>query len=150
MTKYGDWFIMILASSLLLIWLFRAFYRWLHEPSSVRRLKLGKGGTLSAGDENIQLLEHHGYEVVSGKHLVPITVELDGQELGSRLYIDYIAEMDNKTYIVKSARDRMPMDWTGSGVRDRLLVYSLLLPQCSGVLFVDAKERIIRKIHFHI
>ncbi|WP_337101694.1 hypothetical protein [Paenibacillus sp. YIM B09110] len=150
MSQYGDWFIMLLAGSLLLIWLFRAFYRWLHAPSSVSRLKLGKGGTLSPNDENILLLERFGYEVVSGKHLIPIAVELDGQELGSRLYIDYVAEMDNKTYIVKSARERMPMDWTGSGVRDRLLVYALLLPQCSGVLFVDAKERIIRKIHFHI
>lgn len=152
MGKYGDWFIMLLAGSLLLFWLFRAFYRWLHEPSSMNRLKLGKGGELTANDENIMLLEQAGYEVSSGKHLIPIPIELDGVPLGrgTRLYIDYIAEMDNQTYIVKTARDRMPMDWTASGVRDRLLVYSLLLPECAGVLFVDAKEKVIRKITFNI
>lgn len=152
MGKYGDWFIMLVAGSLLAIWLFRAFYRWLHEPASMNRIKLGKGGQLMANDENIKLLERSGYEVSSGKHLVPIPIELDGVPLGkgSRLYIDYIAEKNNLTYIVKTARDRMPMDWTASGVRDRLLVYALLLPDCAGVLFVDAKEKNIRKITFHI
>ncbi len=52
-------------------------------------------------------------------------IDLDGQALQSRLFIDLIAEKDGKHYIVKTARDRMPIDWTGSGVRDRLLVYAL-------------------------
>lgn len=152
MGTYGDWIIMFIAGGALVIWLFRAFYRWLHEPSSVNRLKLGKGAELLPDDENIILLERAGYEVKSSKHLVPIYIELDGMPLGkgSRLYIDYIAEKNNNIYIVKTARDRMPMDWTASGVRDRLLVYSLLLPQCRGVLFVDAKEKVIRKITFDI
>jgi hypothetical protein len=149
---YGDWFIMLIAACLFVFWMFRMFHRWLHEPASVNRLKLGKGGVLAADDENIRLLEQAGYEVTSGKHLVPIPIKLDDVPLGkgSRLYIDYIAVMDNSTYIVKTARDRMPMDWSASGVRDRLLVYSLLLPECEGVLFVDARERVIRKITFHI
>lgn len=152
MGAYGDWLIMFLAGSVLVIWLFRGFYRWLHEPASVNRLKLGKGAELMANDENIIILEQAGYEVKSSKHLVPIYIELDGVPLGkgSRLYIDYIAEMDNSMYIVKTARDRMPMDWTASGVRDRLLVYALLLPECAGILFVDAKDKVIRKITFDI
>ncbi|WP_245600034.1 hypothetical protein [Paenibacillus harenae] len=152
MNSYGDWLIMLVAGIILAAWIFRAFYRWLHAPASVNRLKLGKGGELKPNDENILLLEEAGYEVSSGKHLVPIFIELDGMPLGkgSRLYIDYIAEMDNSIYVVKTARDRMPMDWTASGVRDRLLVYSLLLPECAGVLFVDAKDKVIRKITFHI
>lgn len=152
MGEYGDLFIMLFAGCLLTFWIYKAFYRWLHEPASMNRLKLGKGGELKDNDPNILLLEQAGYEISSGKHLIPIPIELDGMPLGkgSRLYIDYIAEMDNNTYIVKTARDRMPMDWTASGVRDRLLVYSLLLPDCAGVLFVDAKEKVIRKITFHI
>lgn len=116
----------------------------------MNRLTLGKGGELTEDDENILFLERSGYEVLSGKHRVPIRIDLDGQSLNSRLYIDYIAEQDGKMYIVKTARERMPMDWTGAGVRDRLLVYSLLPPECTGVLFVDAKEQIIRQIIFHI
>lgn len=152
MGQYIDWLVMVFVGSLLIIWAYRAFYRWLHQPAATRGLKLGKGGVIPDNDVNVQLLEQAGYEVTSGKHLIPISIELDGEELGrgSRLYIDYIAERDDESYIVKTARDRMPMDWTGSGVRDRLLVYSLLLPECTGVLFVDAKERIIRKITFHI
>ncbi|WP_424766154.1 hypothetical protein [Paenibacillus sp. sgz302251] len=152
MNHNGDWLIMALAGAVLLYWIFRAFYRWLHEPASVNRLVLGKGGELQANDENIVLLEKAGFEVRSGKHLVPIPIKLDGNPLGkgSRLYIDYIVEKDKKIYVVKTARDRMPMDWTASGVRDRLLVYSLLLPECDGVLFVDAKVKIIRTITFHI
>lgn len=150
MGMYGDWFIMLVAGAFLLFWAYRGVYRWLHQPVSVNRLTLGKGGKLEEDDENILLLEKAGYEVLSGKHRVPIGIELDGQSLNSRLYIDYIAEQDGKMYIVKTARERMPMDWTGSGVRDRLLVYSLLLPECTGVLFVDVKDQIIRQITFHI
>lgn len=150
MGKYGDWFFMLVAGGLLLLWLYRSFYRWLHTPISVNRLKLGNGGELAANDENIVYLEQAGYEVISGKHRIPVAIDLDGEPLTSRLYIDYIAEYDDKMYIVKTARDRMPIDWTGSGVRDRLLIYSLLLPECSGILFVDVKEQVIRKIMFQI
>ncbi|WP_240941096.1 hypothetical protein [Paenibacillus sp. HB172176] len=149
---YGDWFIMLIAGGLLLFWLYRAFYRWLHEPANVNRIKLGKGGAVSSNDENVKLLRKRGYEVTSGKHVIRIPIEMDDSPLGSgtRLYIDYIAEKDDSAYLVKTARERMPMDWTASGVRDRLLVYALLLPDCSGVLFVDAKEGIVRKIVFHL
>ncbi|GKU79641.1 hypothetical protein L3i20_v240380 [Paenibacillus sp. L3-i20] len=143
---------MLIAGSLLAIWAYKAFYRWLHTPVNVNRIKLGKGGAIGDNDENVSLLERSGYVVSSGKHVIPIPIELDDTPLGSgsRIYIDYIAEKEDCTYVVKTARDRLPMDWTASGVRDRLLVYSLLLPDCTGVLFIDAKEGIIRKITFQL
>lgn len=152
MNKYGDWFVMMLAGALLAIWLYKAFYRWLHSPVALNVVKLGKGGAIQSGDENVLLLERHGYRVVSGKHAIPIPVEVDDEPFGkgTRLYIDYIAEKDDCTYVVKSARERMPLEWTASGLRDRLLIYSLLLPGSSGVLFVDAKGNIVRKITFQI
>ncbi|MFF2482064.1 hypothetical protein [Paenibacillus sp. NPDC058071] len=150
MGQYGDWFIMLIGGLLLAFWLYRAFYRWLHTPQGVNRLKLGKGGELDSNDDNILFLEQAGYEVLSGKHRVPVGIDLDGEPLGSRLYIDYIAEQDGAMYIVRTARDRMPIDWTGSGVRDKLLVYALLLPECSGVLYVDAKEQTLKKIVFYV
>ena len=152
MGKYGDWIIMALAGCLIAIWLYRSFYRWLHEPAVVNRIKLGKGGAIADDDENVKLLEQSGYEVTSGKHIIAVPVEINDEPLGrgTRLYIDYIAEKDSNTYIVKTARERMPMDWTASGVRDRLLVYALLLPHCNGILYIDAKEKIVRKITFYI
>lgn len=152
MDKYGEWFIMALAGALLLIWLYRAFYRWLHAPVVMNRITLGKGGAIADDDENVKLLELNGYEVLSAKHVVPIPVELDGDPIGTgtRVYIDYIASKDELTYVVKTARERKPMDWTAGGVRDRLLIYALLLQDCSGILYVNAKEGTIRKVVFHL
>lgn len=150
MGKYGDWLIMLIAGSIIVYWLYRMFYRWLHEPPGVNsKLLLSEAEDVNDEDENVRYLEASGYDVTHGKYRVPITIDLDGEELYSRLFIDMIAEKDGKHYVVKTARDRMPIDWTGSGVRDRLLVYALLFPECEGVLFVDQRERIIRTITFH-
>jgi len=145
---FVDGLIMLLAGGLLVLWLYRLFYRWLHQPAGSKLFLLGDGGELEADDENIGFLERHGFEVVSGKHRVPLRIGLDGEVLRSRLYIDYVAEKDGLTYLVKTARDRMPMDWTGSGVRDRLLVYALLVPGAAGILFADPREGWIRTVTF--
>ncbi|WP_116190969.1 hypothetical protein [Paenibacillus taihuensis] len=149
MGNYGDWLVMFIAGALIVFWLYRSFYRWLHEPPGMNtKLLLSHAEDVLEDDVNVQFLEKSGYEVTHGKYRVPITIDLDGTELQSRLFIDLIAEKDGKHYIVKTARERMPIDWTGSGVRDRLLVYALLLPECEGVLFVDHKEHTIRTITF--
>ncbi|CAH1210296.1 hypothetical protein PAECIP111893_03191 [Paenibacillus plantiphilus] len=151
MGKYGDWLVMFVAGSLIVYWLYRLFYRWLHEPPSMNsRVLLSNAEEVREDDENVRFLEQRGYEVTYGKYRLPITIKLDGQTLQSRLFIDLIAEKGGKHYIVKTARDRMPMDWTGSGVRDRLLVYALLMPESEGILFVDGKERTIRTITFRL
>ncbi|MBW7453318.1 hypothetical protein ACFOLF_05790 [Paenibacillus sepulcri] len=149
MGKYGDWLVMLIAGCIIIFWLYRVFYRWLHEPPGMNtKLLLSEAEDVDDSDENVRFLEQAGYEVTHGKYRLPIHIDLDGQQLQSRLFIDLIAEKDGKYYIVKTSRDRMPMDWTGSGVRDRLLVYSLLLPESDGVLFIDQKERTIRTITF--
>ncbi len=152
MDKYGDWFIMALAGALLIVWIYRAFYRWLHAPVNMNRITLGKGSAVSDDDDNVKLLRRNGYKVVSAKHVVPIPVELDGAPVGTgaRMYIDYMASKDDLTYVVKTARERKPMEWTASGLRDKLLVYALLLQDCAGILYIDAKEGTVRKIVFHL
>jgi len=141
---------MIVAGALIVIWMIRRFYHWLHEPPASRVFLLGPGGELAEHDENVRYLEQAGYEVISGKHRVPISIGLDGEALSTRLFIDYVAVKSGKTYIVKAARERMPLDWTGSGVRDRLLVYALLVPGATGILYMDAREKWIRTITFAI
>ncbi|WP_020616778.1 hypothetical protein [Paenibacillus daejeonensis] len=150
MGNYSDWFVMIVVGLLFVIWVYKRFYTWLHEPVTSRLVLLDGGEEPDASDENVRLLETAGYTVSSARHRIPVSVGLDGELLGSRLYIDYVAEKGSELYLVKTARDRMPMDWTGSGVRDRLLVYALLVPHSAGILYVDAKNGGIRTITFHV
>ncbi len=97
------------------------------------------------------MLEQSGYEVLSGKHRIPVYITLDdGEPLESRLYIDYFAKRDGDTYIVKVDKERQPLEWTGSAIRDRLLPYHLLYRKADGILYVSVKERAIRKISFDV
>ncbi|REJ21796.1 MAG: hypothetical protein C6W59_01230 [Paenibacillaceae bacterium] len=146
----ADWFLMIAAGGLIAVWLFRRFYVWLHEPPASRVYRLGEGSEPDPGDETVRFLTASGYEVVSGKHRVPIEIEVDGELMQSRLFIDYVAVKDGRTWLVKTARDRMPIDWTGAGVRDKFLVYALLVPSAEGIVYADPRERWLRTITFAI
>lgn len=96
-------------------------------------------------DDATRLLEENGYEVTSGKKRIPIEISVnDGEMLHSRLFIDYMASKNGLYYTVKLAKDRKPVEWTGSSIRERLLVYQLVYPNTAGVLYVDLPQR---KVH---
>ena len=150
MAKFGDWFVFLVAIFLLLWWIWHRFYRWLHEPPGYRLRKLSKAGNVEP-DETVDLLEQNGYEVVSGKHRIPLGVRIDDGSLqATRLYFDYIAVKDNQYYLVKMEKARMPTEWTASGLRDRLLVYALLFPECEGIVIADPREQWIRIVRFKV
>lgn len=145
----GDSLILFLLSLLLLGWLFYRFRHWLLAPP--------KGSRAIDPDPEVpataavELLEFSGYEVLTGKRRIPIRIQVnDGETLESRLFVDHFAGEEDKLYVVKVARDRKPLDWTGSGLRDQLLVYQLLYPEAEGILYVDPRQRSIEKIRFHI
>ncbi|PDO10879.1 MAG: hypothetical protein BLM47_05090 [Candidatus Reconcilbacillus cellulovorans] len=96
------------------------------------------------------LLREHGYEIVAGKRKVPIHIDAGGQSLSSRLFIDAVARKDDETFVVRIARPRKPMEWTGSSVRDHLLVYALLYDDADGVLYVDPESRTVRTVRFEL
>jgi len=146
----ADWLIMAAAGGLIAVWLVRRFHAWLHEPPASRVYRLGEGTEPDPDDETVRFLTASGYEVVSGKHRVPIEIEVDGEPMQARLFIDYVAVKDGRMWLVKTARDRKPIDWTGTGVRDRLLVYALLVPTAEGIVYADPKERRLRTITFAI
>lgn len=152
MTKYGDWFIMLAGGIFIAIWLYRAVYRWLHSPVAMNTVKLGKGKPVDPDDEAVKLLKRAGYDVPSCKHIIRIPIEVDDEllEYGTRLNIDYIAEQDHCTYVVKLEKERKSVDYSPSSLRDHLLMYSLILPSCSGVLIVNVKEATVRKVSFLI
>lgn len=96
-------------------------------------------------DDTTRLLEEYGYEVIGGKRRIPIKISVSGGEvLQSRLFIDYMVSKNGLYYAVKLAKDRKPVEWTGSSIRERLLVYQLVYSNAAGVLYVDLQQR---KVH---
>ena len=146
-----DMAVLVLIVVIAAVWGFVAFKRWLNAPS--RRVKFSLGEKVTARNETVELLETNGYEVVSEKKRIPVTIIVDGEQLlESRLYIDYFARREdgNRLYAVKVARERKPLDMTGSGIRDALLPYYLLYDELAGVLYVDTKRGTVTQIHFEI
>ncbi|MCR8659300.1 hypothetical protein [Paenibacillus endoradicis] len=151
MAPYGEWFIMIVAGILLLLLAYRWLYRWLHTAQTMSRIKLGKGGRIKEDDPNVTLLTKNGYIVISGRHTIPIAIELDDIVLdkATNVYVDYVVEKKGRMYLVKYERERHPMEWTNNEIRDRLLMYSLLVPDMSGIIYINYREGTLRKIAFH-
>lgn len=101
-------------------------------------------------DEVTKLLASQGFRVICGKKRIPIEILVNGREqLQSRLFIDYMAERDEHYYAVKLAKDRKPMEMTGSSVREHLLVYQLIVPHAAGVLYVDPHTGQVDVFEFH-
>jgi hypothetical protein len=94
------------------------------------------------------ILATHGYTGVGGKLRVPLTVRVDGKKMASRLFIDGFAQKDDKLFVIRLERDRMPIEWTGSGVREKFLSYALLYEQAEGVLYINEQDQTIREIKF--
>ncbi|WNR42545.1 hypothetical protein [Paenibacillus roseipurpureus] len=102
-------------------------------------------------DDVVELLEGAGFDVLAGKTKIPITMTVNEREqLESRLFIDYFVQKDEQVFVVKVARERKPLEMSGSAVRDMLLPYSLLYPEAQGILYVDMTVSKIKKITFHI
>ncbi|AWB46946.1 hypothetical protein DCC85_13210 [Paenibacillus sp. CAA11] len=139
---------MLLISLVCILLLYRAVVRWLRKPAPFK-----PGTAFEVNDDyeitpEVELLQGAGYEVISGKLKVPLAFEVDQEIMHSRLFIDYVARLDGEYYLVKTARSRWKFEWTGSGVRDALLPYLLIYPNCAGVLYIDTDQREIKQIHF--
>ncbi len=148
MPQDGDQFVILLILIILLVIGWFRFKRWLYSPA---RLKLPfPTYTPVPHSEAVRLMEQAGYEVICGKKKVPLLVDVDDIPLDSRLFVDYFARKGEELYVVKLARERQPIQWTGSGVRDKLLPYCYLFSETHGVLYVDVEEGSIRKIKMDI
>lgn len=146
MNGQADRWIMLLLALIAVILVGRGMNRWLRKPAA---FKPGKAFSVNEHFERtpfVELLENAGYEVISGKLKVPLAFEAGDDRLYSRLFIDYVAAIDDEYYLVKTSRTRRPVEWTGSGVRDALLPYLLLYPDCAGVLYIDGEVSEIYKV----
>jgi hypothetical protein len=146
----GDGFVIFLIVAVVVIW----GILWLRRGWSMplNRAMLPAEGKVP-DDDTVHLLESSGYEVISGKKRVPVQMVVnDEEELQSRFFIDYFARSaaDRRLYAVKLAKDRKPLEMTGSAIRETLLPYYLLFHELDGVLYVDMKQRSVTCIHFEI
>ncbi|MFC4599184.1 hypothetical protein [Cohnella hongkongensis] len=150
MGSVGDWVIMLIAAAIMVWWVIRRLDRWLHEPPDARLRKLAAAGGVEE-DEHVALLREHGFQALSGKHRISLGVSVDnGPVMPTRLYFDYLAVKDHQYYLVKLERARQPLEWTPSALRERLLVYALLFPDCYGIVIVPAQERQIKIVRFKV
>ncbi|MDU2242435.1 MAG: hypothetical protein E7E23_17850 [Paenibacillus sp.] len=146
MGAYSDGLLMIVIAGIGAFLLYRGFRSWVRKPFSLR-----SGIGFEMNEEILEhpavdMLEQAGYEVVSDKLKVPLTFRVDGELLHSRLFIDYIAVKNGEFYLVRTARERLPIEWTGSGLRRELLPFLLLYPECAGVLYVDPEQGELKEI----
>lgn len=146
MGAYSDGLLMVVIAGIGAFLLYRGFRSWVRKPFSLR-----SGIGFEMNEEILEhpavdMLEQAGYEVVSDKLKVPLTFRVDGELLHSRLFIDYIAVKNGEFYLVRTARERLPIEWTGSGLRRELLPFLLLYPECAGVLYVDPEQGELKEI----
>lgn len=130
---------------MVLIWIFYGVRKWLQDPVPERMPDLVLNEEIQEHPA-LGILEREGYEIIGGKLKVPLSFQVNQNTLYSRLFIDYVAEKEDEIYIVKTSRSRMPVEWTGSGIRDRILLYLLLYPTCDGLLYVDTEEDTVKRI----
>ncbi|WP_235857529.1 hypothetical protein [Paenibacillus albiflavus] len=141
--------VLLIIVSIAVSWATLRFRRWLDEPK--RNLPVPIHDDIPS-DEAVELLEGAGFDVLSSKTRIPLYITINDAEepLYSRLFIDFFVQKNEELYLVKLARERRPLDMTGSGLRDAFLAYQLLFPDASGVLYVDMNQQKIKKISFHV
>ncbi|MDT3427484.1 hypothetical protein J2Z22_003047 [Paenibacillus forsythiae] len=149
MTGSPDKAVMALIGVGLAIWVIYRIYVWLQSsPHSFLQDHIPLNQDINPHPA-VDLLADAGYEVVGGKLKIPLSFNVDGSPLYSRLFVDYVAAAEDGTqYLVVLARPRRPLDWTGSGVRDMLLPYLLIYPGVGGLLYVNAPAATVHVITF--
>ncbi|MDF2960013.1 MAG: hypothetical protein K0S39_1748 [Paenibacillus sp.] len=150
--KSGDGWILFLILLVVAIWLFLYTRSRMKNIVQQGPIPIPEDDEPVSEDEVTHLLSEEGYTIISGKQRIPIQISVndDAEPLQSRLFIDYFAEKDGLYYTVKLAKDRKPLEMRGSAVRDRLLVYQLVYPQTSGVLYVELGLRKVNLIVFEL
>lgn len=131
------------------LWMLFGLRKWLHAPvkSSFYSVPINREIKDSVA---VQLLRRDGYQVIGGKFRIPFSFEVNNIQLDSRLFVDYVAKHKQSYYLVKVARERSPMEWTASHVRNKLLPYFLLYSDVDGMLYVDELEQEVHQIHFQL
>ena len=152
MLESGDGLVFLLVVLVFAVWMAWGAKRWWMSPP--KRVWPVEPDLEIPVTDAVELLETNGYEVMTVKRKIPITIKIDGEkdgtQLNSQLFIDHFAHKEGELFLVKIAKSRMPLEWTGSGIRDRLLMYGLLYEEAAGILYVEPESKKIRRIEFEV
>ncbi|MCL6458510.1 MAG: hypothetical protein K6T85_10945 [Gorillibacterium sp.] len=150
----GSGFVLILLVVILLIWGLRALRTWwMSAPHTSSAVEVDEEIPVT---EAVALLERSGFEVMTLKRRIPLFITVDGgaeeggTDLRSRVLIDHFARKEDKLYVVKIDKMVNPLEWTGSGLRDQLLVYALLYEEAEGIVVVNSETKRISVVQFEI
>jgi hypothetical protein len=144
--NYTDGLLMVAIAGIGIFLIYRGLQSWLSKPFTLR------SGIGFDFNENIvehpavDLLEQAGYKIISDKLKVPFAFKVQGNIMHSRLFIDYVVTKERDMYLVRVSRERLDIQWTGSGVRKEFLSFLLLYPDCAGLLYVDTDQGSIKEI----
>lgn len=146
---FNEGIVLILIIVIAVIWVVVFFYRSLYREEPLEQLFLSE---YYVHDEEVEiLLEKEGYEIIGGKFHVPMSFYLDdSEELPSRLWVDLVAQQEERWYVVRIARERMQLDWNAAGLRKQWLPYFYAFPDADGVLVVNLAERSVRLIRMEV
>lgn len=149
--RTGDGFIITLIVIFLAFWGYRyarlRMKRRLEEPGYPEWVYEAE----APDDDTARWLTSRGCSVLAGKKRLPVYIDVnENGHLQSRVFIDYIVEIDDHLFVVEVAKERKPLEMTGSGVRDRLLLYQLVVPGASGVLYADPPSGRLDRFVFRI
>ncbi|MCR3922714.1 MAG: hypothetical protein NUK65_09395 [Firmicutes bacterium] len=97
----------------------------------------------------VQILQEAGYEVLTVKPTLNVTMEIDGRTHPFELKNDYIVKRGGRRYLVRIRRDNKTVRlqsklWRGSLLRD------VVAFRTSGILIVHLEKETIQVVRFHI
>jgi hypothetical protein len=146
--QHGDIYVLVLLMLILFGWMYIKLKRHYTEDAE---WQVPNG--IAAGDldsEVVVLLEQAGFTLIEGKQKIPIRIHADSDTLESRVFIDGLVEREDELFVVRLARERRPMEWTGSSIRDHLLVIQLLYRSAAGVIYIDPRSGFLHQIRFEM
>lgn len=119
----------------------RTVINWSKKPT--------KKDAYTARGEVPDLLREAGFDVVTGKEKIELSISVDEENYESRLYIDYIVKSGESLYLVIVAKDRKLIRMYGPSLRDAFLSYYLLY-RPEAILYVNREKGSIKVIDFDV
>lgn len=96
----------------------------------------------------VDLVEGEGYEIISGKVKIPLTLTIGEREVTSTVSADLLVKQHHRTYVVKTERDSSE-SLSAKRVRERYLAECLAF-RAAGVIVVNADKTRVKQIDIDI